>query len=453
MIIWMVILEKEIKNLLSFLVRETGLAIRSDRIPSLQEKVAERMSASGFDGRREYVHFITSSPEGREEFYNLVDLLTVGETYFFRNEHHFKALTEGVLPDLIDKKNIEFFKDSSKRPSLRVWCAGCSTGEEPYSLAIMLREKLPNFMNWDLSILATDINSTVLDVAREGKYGKRSVSRIPREYLEKYFTMFGEKYFLDESIKGMVKFMHHNLVGDSCEHEAMSGLDMVFCRNVTIYFDFDTTKLVMSRFAEHLLPKGYIFIGHAETLWNVSSEFKPVELPGTFIYQRVEGEKECIGCEMSVPNLSMPSYEVKGVGSVPDVAELMARGTALADRGEFEEALVCAREVAELDNLYASAYYLAGVLLEKLERFEESIDEFRRALYIDSDLAICYFNLGSILSFLKRSDDAKREYENCLKFLDGRDENEEIVLTEGMTVGVLSQAVYRALESLNGGNS
>ena len=473
--------KKQIENFLPFLAKETGLAIRSDRIPFLQEKFAQRMGVCNIDTPERYVQLVRCSPEGKGELRNLVDLLTVGETYFFRNANHFKALVDNVLPELIDKKIRKISGNGSERPSLRIWCAGCSTGEEPYSLAMLLRENLPNFPDWEVLILATDINRMALDTAKLGRYGSRSVSRVPKEYLEKYFTVHGKEYSLSTSIKRMVEFTSHNLVGDLYAHEAMLDLDMIFCRNVTIYFDLATTKAVMSRFAEHLAPNGYIFIGHAETLWNVSDEFEPVELPGTFIYRKLAEGARRGEAKMPAPILPMPSYGVVGTtvaeptyvelektelpdatpaAVAPELAEgegeralktdeLMAKGTVLADQGEFEAALVHVRKATQEDNLCAPAYYLAGVLLEKQEEFEAAIEEFRHALYIDPSLTICYFNLGSIFKFLGRSKDAKREYKNCLKFLGGRDEDAEVALAEGMTVGVLSQAACRALELLN----
>jgi len=131
------------------------------------------------------------------------------------------------------------------------------------------------------------------------------------------------------------------------------------------------------------------------------------------------------------------------------IDELMERGTAMADKGNFEEALAHVREAIQKDNLYAPAYYLAGVILENLGEYEKAVEEFKRALYIDHSLTICYFNLGNIFRFLGKIRDAKREYGNCLKFLEREEEEAEVLLTDGMTAGVLSQAAYRALGSMN----
>jgi tetratricopeptide (TPR) repeat protein len=220
-------------------------------------------------------------------------------------------------------------------------------------------------------------------------------------------------------------------------------------------------------------------------LWNISEEFEPIEFSGTFIYRKYGRGEQRGDVGISAPNLPMPSYEtIKTSGAVPihielnsselpnqtaeptpiaaapEVAadqksesiidELMASGTSLADQGKFEEALIHVRKAMKEDNLCAPAYYLAGVLLEKTEQYDDAIEEFKHALYIDHGLTICYFYLGNLFKFLGRVGDAKREYKNCLKFLEGEDEDAGVAFAEGMTVGVLSQAAYRALESLNG---
>jgi chemotaxis protein methyltransferase CheR len=188
--------------------------------------------------------------------------LTINHTYFFRNEAQFKALEERVLPELIERKRSSVGREhvgrgtsnvqrptsyGTERPTLRIWSAGCSTGEEPYSIAISLRETIPDIDEWDVQIFATDASEEALSRARRGIYGKNAVKPVSEERLEKYFTESADrdrstKYEVRSTIKKMVTFNFHNLIED----EFQFGFDIIFCRNVVIYFEMDTTMNCIS---------------------------------------------------------------------------------------------------------------------------------------------------------------------------------------------------------------
>jgi chemotaxis protein methyltransferase CheR len=207
----------------------------------------------------------------------VVEAMATTETSFFRDLHPFETLRTAVLPDLIRRRAGE------KR--LEVWCAACSTGQEPYSLAILLRQHFPDLAGWRVGILATDLSGEVLGRAREGRYTQLEVNRgLPAALLVKYFRQHGSTWELAEDVRRMVEFREMNLIRP---WPPLPRLDLVFLRNVMIYFDVDTKKSILGRLARVLRPDGYLLLGGAETTLNLDDSFRRVEsLKGGF-YQLV----------------------------------------------------------------------------------------------------------------------------------------------------------------------
>jgi chemotaxis protein methyltransferase CheR len=177
-------------------------------------------------------------------------------------------------------------KVDSRDKCIRTWSAGCSRGDEAYSIAIAIMEVLPSYREWRISIFGTDINRNGLACAKEAIYGEKDIGHLPKEYLDKYFEIRGSTYLLHSDVRELVQVEYHNLVKDPYIHEGMQNIDLVFCRNVTIYFDYQTTRRVIDNFYNCLAPGGYLFLGHAETLWQISNKFERIEFPQTFIYKR-----------------------------------------------------------------------------------------------------------------------------------------------------------------------
>jgi chemotaxis protein methyltransferase CheR len=203
----------------------------------------------------------------------VVEAMVTTETSFFRDLHPFETLRTTVLPDLIRRRAGE------KR--LDVWCAACSTGQEPYSIALLVRESFPDLAGWRVNILATDLSTDVLDRARLGTYTQLEANRgLPAAMLVKYFRQHGSKWELDESVRRAVEFRELNLVRP---WPPLPRMDLVFLRNVMIYFDVDTKKTILTRAAKLLRPDGYLLLGGAETTFNLCDEFRRVDdLKGGF---------------------------------------------------------------------------------------------------------------------------------------------------------------------------
>jgi len=283
------------------LIEKSGLCFDEGRSQSLHFALWQRLQHRGYDSYREYYNLLKFHPEGQFEIRELLDLITIGETYFFRNKAQFDVLMKFVLPEIMKKKV------HSQDKCLRIWSAGCSSGDEAYSIAIAIMEVVPSYKDWNISILGTDINRNGLARAKEGIYNKKSIAHLPEEYLGKYFNTRGATYILDPYVKELVQFEYHNLVKDPLIHEKMQTVDILFCRNVTIYFDNKITKRVLENFYNCLTEDGYLFLGHTETLWQVTKKFERVEFPQTFIYRKRVGpvREDAMKPFMALPDIPL----------------------------------------------------------------------------------------------------------------------------------------------------
>jgi len=262
------------------LIETSGLFFEESRSQSLHLALWQRLQHRGYDSYREYYHLLKFHPEGRLEIRELLDLITIGETYFFRNKAQFDVLMRFVLPEIVQRKL------DSRDKRIRVWSAGCSGGDETYSIAMAMMEVVPSYQEWRISILGTDINRNALACAKEAIYGEKHIAHLPKEYLGKYLKAGGSTYRLNAKVQELTQFEYHNLAKDPFINERMQDVDILFCRNVIIYFDGQTTQRVIENFHNCLAQDGYLFLGHSETLWQITDKLERVEFPQTFIYKK-----------------------------------------------------------------------------------------------------------------------------------------------------------------------
>ncbi|MDY6969048.1 MAG: protein-glutamate O-methyltransferase CheR [Spirochaetota bacterium] len=265
--------ETEFKKFADLIYKESGIFLKPTKITLVSNRLRKRLKVLNLKTFTEYYDYINNMSNKTNELENLLDVVSTNETYFFRNERHFNALNQFCLPALASRKKNE------KR--LRIWSAGCSTGEEPYTLAICIMENINLFNGWDIEILATDIAPSVLKFAQEGEYSGRRIEKVPENILKKYFIQdkeYPEIFTINNNIKKIVRFSSLNLFKDTFPQR----IDIIFCRNVMIYFDKEHQKKLISGFNKSLLRDGFFFIGHSETLHSISEDFvykKIVEAP------------------------------------------------------------------------------------------------------------------------------------------------------------------------------
>jgi chemotaxis protein methyltransferase CheR len=261
------------------LYAESGLAIKQDKTYLLESRLNPLIKKLGIDD----LGALTNKLRGGDNILKqqVVEAMTVNETFFFRDIHPFDRFRDIVIPKIIENK--------PAGSTIRIWCAACSSGQEPYSLAILLKENAAKFGNYRFEIIGTDLSSDILDVARKGKYTQFEVQRgMPIQLLVKYFTQEGTDWHLKDDIKKMVRFENFNLLKPMTKYGT---LDVIFCRNVLIYFDPETKAKILAELHARMPKFGFLFLGGAETVVGVTDKFKPypnergIYVPHDSIYQ------------------------------------------------------------------------------------------------------------------------------------------------------------------------
>ncbi|GAC1466034.1 MAG: protein-glutamate O-methyltransferase CheR [Desulfuromonadaceae bacterium] len=275
----MAISDKDFEQLRDFIYDICGMYFHTTKKFYLESRLTRRMEATGTKIYQEY-YLLLNSPRGAEELKFLIDEITTNETYFFRNIPQLTALENKLLPELVEVKNKMGFR------KLRIWSAASSSGEEAYTMAMILLEKRATLLKeWIIEIVATDINETVIAQAKEGIYNAYSVRNIPDVYKRKYIREDNGKFILSPEIKKFVTFNKLNLYEDS-KMVFMKSFDFIFCANVLIYFDSASKSKVVQHFYNNLQPYGYFFVGQSESLHGVNDKFKTVHFPGGFCYKK-----------------------------------------------------------------------------------------------------------------------------------------------------------------------
>jgi chemotaxis protein methyltransferase CheR len=257
-----------------------GLVHDESRRDSLVFSVSGRIEATGAASVAAYLGLL-AGPSGAIERQRLIDVVTIQETHFFRNPPQIRALRQHVLPELI-RRSVAL-----NRP-LTIWSAGCSTGEEPYSLAMLVRELLPMATPEHVRIIGSDVSASALDFARAATYGARAVQMAEPIDLGRWFDVARDSYVVRDDVRELVELRLHNLITEPPPF-APGEVDLLLCRNVTIYFNRATTKALIGRFHATLSDGGYLFLGHSETLWQMSDAFTLVPLGDAFVYRRDDG--------------------------------------------------------------------------------------------------------------------------------------------------------------------
>ena len=268
----------EIEAFRGAVAERLGLYFEDSKLDFLGDVLRRRMEETGCHAFSAYQRRISVVTGECSEICALAEHLTVGETYFFRYAEHFQAFMEIALPSRMQARV------SDRR--LRILCAGCASGEEPYSVAILIRERFPELRSWDVEIRAFDINRSVVGRARRARYSPWSLRDTRDDLQSKYFRGHGRDFQLDDAVRSAVTFEERNLVEDDPSFWQPDRFDVVFCRNVTMYFTMEVTRSVVRRIAQSLAPGGFLFLGHAETLRAVSHEFHLRHTHETFYYQR-----------------------------------------------------------------------------------------------------------------------------------------------------------------------
>jgi len=275
------ITEKDFDQLRDYIYNVCGIYFHSSKKYFLESRLARRMETTGCKTHADYYQYVRSPATGRAELSKLLDEITTNETCFFRNMPQLNALENKLLPEIVATKSKIGFK------KLRIWSAGSSSGEEAYTMAMILLEKRATILkDWIIEIVGTDINETVIAQAKEGVYNSYSVRNTPDFYRKKYFKEeSGGRFVLSPDVKKLATFQQLNLYDDN-KMLFMKSFDFIFCANVLIYFDTASKSKVVQHFYNNLQPYGYFFVGQSESLHGVNDKFKTVHFPGGFAYNK-----------------------------------------------------------------------------------------------------------------------------------------------------------------------
>lgn len=255
----------------------TGIVVSDDKYDMFYSRLSRRVRALGLSKFSEYCDYLKTDKDG-DETLEFTNSITTNLTAFFRENHHFEYLKNTVVPELVGKNSAE--------RKIRIWSSGCSTGEEPYSIAMTLHDAMSSIGGWDYQIMATDIDSNVLTTASNGVYQMDRVNGIDKKLLKRWFQQGkgskAEKVRVKKGLREIITFKQINLMSD---WRLRQPRDVIFCRNVIIYFDKPTKTRLVERYADNLKIGGYLFIGHSESLFNITNRF---ELIGNTIYRKIK---------------------------------------------------------------------------------------------------------------------------------------------------------------------
>ncbi len=478
-----------VQRLSEYLTDKVGLHFEKKRWGELRQKMLAAMKDFGFDHVEEFIKWLLCLSPTQKQIEILASHLTVGETYFFRERRAFEILEQSILPGLIGAR-----RKTGRR--LRFWSAGCSTGEEPYSLAILLDKLIPDLKDWNITILATDINTAALRKADEGIYSDWSFRDTPPFFKDKYFEKVnGSRYRLLPNIRKTVTFSYLNLSQDVYPtlQTNTNAMDVIFCRNVLMYFALDTVGQAAERFFRSLVEGGWLVISPVEISQLTHSPFtmvrfqdstfyrkdtrkiKPESLIAKYVEKKIvpEALKKVKPRKSEKPPHTAPydapgKLEQSALTPLEEAAILYRKGfyreaeerlsalisngsssqemlvlftKILANQGKLEDALHWCEKAVSADKCNPLLHYLLAVILEEQNRGEEAKVSLKKALYLDRNFILAHFALANISLRSGKTAEARKHFGNANDILSKVDPDEILPESEGITAGRLSEII------------
>lgn len=444
-----------------------GLHFPEERWPDLARAIqAAGAELSGFDDHESFARWRTTRELTNRQIETLASHLTVGETYFFRDPASFDVLEQEILPAIMAKR-------AEAGRTLRLWSAACCTGEEAYSLAMSCTRVIPKLSEWNVSILATDINPRFLAKADAGIYSDWSFRGIRAGLRERFFTPLpGKKLAIDPTLKKLVQFGYLNLAEDAYPslHNRTNAMDVIFCRNVLMYFTPEHQRRVVAALYRCLVDGGCLLVNPAEASHALFPMFAMENIGGVIVFRKTS---QAIGdrarsawvSPATPPVVLTPEPAVLVVPAAPQpvVPDASARPvtptTALprdeplalarihANQGRLEEALASCQAAIAADRTRVAAHFLCATICQELGRPEAAIAALNRVLYLDQDFVLAHQALGLLYKRLGKHDKARRHLGIALELLSAKGRDEIVPESDGMTCGRLLESVRSMTEA------
>lgn len=435
---------ERVDRLRSAVVRRLGLAFGEDKRALLADAIAQTCG-HGAGATESLVARVETDGESREEWRRLVSLLTVGETYFFRYWDHYRAVADVVFPEC-----------AARAGGVRILSAGCASGEEPYSLAILAKERLTG----RVEVAGFDVNAEAVERARRGRYSAWSMREAPADLRDRYFVAEGREYVLDPSVRGAVKLEERNLL-DGQGALLEERFDLIFCRNLLMYMTPAAAAAIVARLTASLRPGGHLFLGHAETLRGLSDEYHLVHTHGTFYYrlkydaservppsagvatpavpgsfppadlswmEAIQRASDRIATLAAAPAAESPERREPAPGADPDA--MLLRAVVLAHGRDLGPAEDACRRLMAASEMNAGAHYLMALCREHAGDARGAVERDESAAYLDPTFAMPRLHLGMMARRAGEADRARRELSEALALL-AREEPARVLLFGG----------------------
>lgn len=473
--------EEMLSSLSDLIAEKIGLRFPPERWQELEKKMNAVAREFGVADNAALTRQLISSSLTQAQIEILASHLTVGETYFFRETQLFEILERHVLPELIRTR-----QGSERR--LRIWSAGCCSGEEPYSIAISLHKAIPNIKEWDVTLLATDINPQFLRKAAEGVYGEWSFRGVPTWIKERYFRPTKDGRFeISSSIKERVTFSYLNLVEDAYPSllNNTNGMDVIFCRNVLMYFSQPHVKKVARNFRRALVEGGWLIVSPTESMQILSSPFAAVNFPDATLYRKeshaARSEKRPDVFYPPPQTVTPPPEPIPSLPASPPPARnepppnpyleaqvlyerglyievveklvgqksveaftLMAR--AFANQGKLAEAKTWCDKAIAAKKLDAGLHYLLATILLEQNQPDAASASLKRSLYLEPKFALAHFALGHLALRQGKNKEASKHLHNALAVLNAHSLEDMLPHSEGITAGRLAEVIRSTLQ-------
>lgn len=425
-------------RLSDFVAARMGLCFAPDRWPELQRGIEAASVELGFDDASSYAQWLMSNPLDRKQIDILAGNLTVGETYFFRDKGFFDVLEEQILSPLLRLR-----EGGIRR--LRIWSAACCTGEEPYSLAILLHQIIPNPKQWNITLLASDINPHFLQKAQAGEFGEWSFRDTPPGVKDRYFRATREgRYAILPEIRDMVTFIPLNLVEDI--YPALvnntNAMDLIVCRNVLMYFTSGQAEKSVRKLALALVEGGWLAVSPSEMTCIVSPSLVAGRFAGATLFRKDTRVSELPEVAPSVSSPCQPLLPSKPVSPKGDAVVAMT----LANQGNLAEALTWCEHAIVAEPTEAAFYYLRATILSEQQDIDGAVQSLNRALYLDPRFVLAHFASGNAARMQRQHKTAARHYRNALRILRDFRRDDIVPHSDGLTAGRLKDMITSLIQ-------
>jgi chemotaxis protein methyltransferase CheR len=465
--------DDELSMVCEVIASRMGLHFPVERWAMLRRNLVLAAREFGFHDMTGFIQWLLSAPLNKEQTDILAAHLTISETYFWREPQVFTALTDFILPEIIRSKSREQGARSKEQRerSIRIWSAGCSTGEEPYSIAIALKKTIKKIEDWNITILATDINPKALEKAVAGIYGTWSFRNSPAWLRSTWFHNKEDRQFeIIPEIKKMVTFSCLSLVEMSAIGN-VSTMDIIFCRNVLMYFTKEWVTKISQNLFNSLSEDGWFVVSSSELSSYVFPQFTPVNFPGAVLYRKGKNGS-AYSCDIPSDEMPEPSSdtaflttEVSPRRVVKEVAKVVAKEDIvntpeesytdkifairlLANLGHLAEALSLCNEAIASYKLSSGLYFLRASILQELDKSSEAIASLKKAIYIDPDYVMGHFALGNLYNSQGIGKYAKRHFINVLNLLNKCSNDDILPESEGLSVKYIREIIFANMQTL-----